>query len=83
LGSVKSAFKNAGFNKTFAFYENVQFGSVDINTVKNIFLEEPIIKEAGNSEMIAKSVEKELKALFFKEEIPLAAEFLIIVAYKL
>lgn len=82
VGAVKKIFKDAGFINTYAFYEGVQYNSLDVAEVKNVFLEEPFIKEAGNYDLIEKSIEEELKNLFFKEEIPLSAEFLIIIAQK-
>ena len=85
VGAVRTIFKEAGFSYIFAFYESARFNSMDANIAKNVFLEEPIIKEARTNDKtgaIEKSIKKELEELFLTEEIPLSAEFLVIVAHK-
>lgn len=85
VGAVKNLFKTAGFARTFAFYEWVHYDSMDVEKVKEVFLEEPLIKEAilsGKFIDVEKSVCKELKRIFSEEETPLTSEYLLIVAHK-
>lgn len=83
-GLVRKMFHEAGFLKTFAFYENITYDSEDIQELKRFFMQEPSIAEQDSNslEKIDQYLERQLTHLLRVEEMPLGTDFLILVGYK-
>lgn len=84
-GMIKRMFNEAGFHKTFMFYENITFKSNSIDELKSFFLQEPSLAEQPTEvkQKIDNYIEQELVNLLRVEETPLATDFLLIIGFKL
>ena len=78
--------KEAGFSKTFTYYEQYHYPYENVEDLKNFFLESPFLREPAQQENRMKELEEavdmELTRLLEKEETPLTFEALVLIANK-
>jgi ubiquinone/menaquinone biosynthesis C-methylase UbiE len=83
---LKDLAKEAGFSKTFTYYEQYHYPYENVKDLKNFFLDSPFLREPAMKENRMKDLEDaidtELNRLLEEEETPLNFEALVLIANK-